>query len=283
MIPRATILYATYPVVALGGATVLVAAQSAGWGYWPIAPIVLVTAALVVTLLERVQPYAPAWNLDDGDARLDLLYLVGNLVVSQISLAIFAAARPIWSGLELWPTAWPLWAQALLALAIVDLGLYAIHRTSHGLGWLWRLHAIHHASRRIYWINGQRRHLLHEIIEGAPGVVALLILGAPVGVYATAIAIVTLHLMLQHANIDYRLGPARLIFSVAELHRWHHQRRWQDVQGNYGAVFSTWDQIFGTALTWRGGAPADVGMDDVPDLPSAYVGQLTWPFRRPVT
>lgn len=280
MIPRATILYATYPIVVLGGATILVTAQSAGWGYWPLAPIVLVAAAVTVALLERVQPYTPTWNLDDGDARLDILHLLGNVAISQISIALFAAARPLWPGFGLWPDAWPFWMQGLLALVVVDLGLYAIHRASHGLGWLWRLHAIHHSSRRIYWVNGQRRHLLHELVEGAPGLLVLFLAGAPPAAFATAIAIVTLHLLLQHANIDYRLGPFRRLFSVAELHRWHHQRRWHDVQGNYAAVFSVWDLLFGTALRWRGDAPPDVGMDDEPDLPTTYTGQLMWPLGR---
>ena len=180
----------------------------------------------------------------------------------------------------MWPWPLPFWAQALLGLALVDLGLYVVHRASHGLGWLWRLHAIHHSPRRVYWINGQRRHLVHEFLEGAPGLLVLFVAGAPAAVYATAIAIVTLHLFLQHANIDYKLGSLRRVLAGAEIHRWHHQRRWQDVQGNYAALFAVWDYMFGSSLGDRGPAPPDVGMDDEPDLPSDYVGQLAWPFTR---
>ncbi|MBP6627823.1 MAG: sterol desaturase family protein [Kofleriaceae bacterium] len=280
VIQRAVVRYSTYPLVVMGGTATIVASQATGSGYWPLVPLTLVLAAVVVAILERVQPYAPAWNVDHGDGRVDVLHLIGNVALSQISLLIFAAARPLWSGIGIWPNTWPFWAQALLALAVVDLGLYTVHRASHGLGWLWRLHAIHHSSRRIYWVNGQRRHLLHELVEGAPGLLVLFVAGAPAAAFATAIAIVTLHLLLQHANIDYRLGPFRRILSVAELHRWHHQRRWQDVQGNYAAVFSLWDQLFGTALRWRGDAPAEVGMDDEPDLPTNYLGQMGWPFAR---
>ncbi|MBZ0233080.1 MAG: sterol desaturase family protein [Deltaproteobacteria bacterium] len=272
--------YAAYPAIVVGGAAVLTVAPSAGASYWPLTPIVLLLAAVIVAMLERVQPYAPTWNVDAGDLRVDILHLVGNVAVSQLSLVVFASLRPAWAGIGIWPTAWPFWAEALLALAIVDLGLYAVHRASHGLGWLWRLHAIHHSSRRVYWVNGHRRHLVHELVEGTPGLLVLFVAGAPSAAYGAAIAIVTLHLLLQHANIDYRLGPLRRVFSVAELHRWHHQRRWQDVQGNYAAVFAIWDQLFGTALRWRGDAPPDVGMDDEPDLPTTYVGQAAWPFTR---
>ncbi|WP_422822321.1 sterol desaturase family protein [Vreelandella nanhaiensis] len=33
-----------------------------------------------------------------------------------------------------------------------------MHRASHRIGWLWRLHAPHHSAERLYWLNGKRRH-----------------------------------------------------------------------------------------------------------------------------
>lgn len=272
--------YLTYPVIVIGGGTLLIVALSTGRPPWQVGPPLLVAAALLVALLERALPYVPAWTRDHDDSRTDVAHFLGNLVVSQASLAVFAVARPWSQGVDVWPSHWPFWVQALVGLGIVDLGLYAVHRASHGLGWLWRLHAIHHSSRRVYWVNGQRRHLLHELIEGAPGLTILFAVGAPSAVYAAAITIVTLHLFMQHANIDYRLGPLRFLFAGAELHRWHHQRRWQDVQGNYAAIFAVWDHVFGSSLGDRGDAPPDVGMDDEPDLPADYRGQLVWPFTR---
>lgn len=276
------IRYLSYPLVFGGGVAVLGALTASGVPYWTIGPVVLVIAALIVAGLERVQPYERDWNRDLGDVRVDRLHLIGNLAVSHLSILAFELVRSVVPGADLWPSGLPAWAELALAFAIVDLGLYAVHRASHGVGWLWRLHAIHHSPRRVYWMNGQRRHLVHELLEGAPGLVMLLVLGAPAGTYATAVAIVTLHLLFQHANVAYALGPLRRVFAGAEIHRWHHQRRWRDVQGNYAAVLAVWDHLFGTALDKRGDAPADVGMDDQPDLPAGYLGQLAWPFRRRV-
>ena len=268
-----------YPLIVGGGAVVLVVAERHGIAPWLAGPCILVCAAVLVAVLEQWLPYVAGWNRDHGDARTDAAHFAGNLIVSHASLALFVAARELWSGAGAWPSAWPFWAQGVAGLAIVDAGLYAVHRASHGHGWLWRLHAIHHSPRRVYWVNGQRRHLVHELIEGTPGLLVLYFLGAPAEVYAAAIVVVTLHLFLQHANIDYRLGPLRFVFAGAELHRWHHQRRWQDVQGNYAAVFAVWDRVFGTSLGDRGAAPPDVGMDDEPELPTDYLGQIAWPFR----
>lgn len=271
--------FVVYPLVVIGGAVAVVVAERHGIAPWFVGLPVLVVAAAVVATLERRMPFVASWNRDHGDTSADVAHFAGNLIVSHMSLAAFLGARALWPGLGVWPSSWPFWCQALAGLAIVDLGLYAIHRASHGLGWLWRLHAIHHSARRVYWVNGQRRHLVHELIEGTPGLVVLFVLGAPAQVYAAAVVVVTLHLFLQHANIDYRLGSLRRVFAGAELHRWHHQRRWQDVQGNYAAVFAVWDHLFGTSLGDRGDATPDVGMDDEPDLPADYFGQLAWPFR----
>jgi sterol desaturase/sphingolipid hydroxylase (fatty acid hydroxylase superfamily) len=253
-----------YPLGFGAPAVLLLALLSSGITYWVAGPLVLGATALLVGLGERVIPHARAWLVDrDGDARLDRLLLFANVLVSHLSIALFWLVSARWRGLDLWPAALPLWTQCLLALVVIDLGLYVVHRASHHVGWLWRLHAVHHSARRMYWVNGQRRHLAHELLEGAPGLLVLSLLGAPPVTYAAALALVTLHLLFQHANIDTRTGALRHVFAVAELHRWHHQRDWHQVQGNYGAVFSLWDRLFGSALNTTGTAPIDVGIDEV--------------------
>ncbi|MFP2903689.1 sterol desaturase family protein [Pyxidicoccus sp. 3LFB2] len=275
------LLYLPYPLVFFGGVAALVAAVGRGTPYWRVGPPVLVAAALIVVMLERWLPHARAWQKDQGDTKTDLLHFAGNVLINQGSVFAYGAVLALAEGSTgLWPHRWPFWLQALLGTTILDLGLYVIHRASHRVGWMWRLHAIHHSPQRVYWLNGQRRHLVHELMEGAPGLLALGLLGAPANVVACAVAAATLHLMFQHGNIAYRAGVLRYLFAVAELHRWHHQRRWADVQGNYGAILSVWDFLFGTALPKQGEAPLDVGMDDEPTLPPDYAGQLAWPFKR---
>ena len=279
--PRALWPYLVYPLLFGGAVTTIVTAVGRGVSYWRVGPPVVAACVVAVALLERVAPYARAWQRDHGDTRTDVLHLVGNLLVSQASVALYGAARAATGAAPgPWPVGWPFALQFLAGVAVFDFGLYAVHRASHSVPWLWRLHAIHHSARRLYWVNGQRRHLAHEALEGAPGLLALGALGAPAAVVACAAAAITVHLLLQHGNVAYRAGWLRYVFAVAELHRWHHQRHYVDVQGNYGALFSVWDYAFGTALPKKGDAPPDVGLDDEPGLPADYAGQLVWPFRR---
>jgi len=278
---RRFITYAGYPLLFGGGTAAVVALVGNGVSYWQVGPPVLLAVGLLVWALERWHPHAHAWQTDQGDTLTDALHFAGNVVANQLSAALYGGIAAVTNGgLRLWPVEAPFALQFLLGAALLDLGLYAVHRASHVVPWLWRLHAIHHSSRRVYWLNGQRRHILHELIEGLPGLVALGLLGAPATVVACFMAAITLHLFFQHGNIEYRLGPFTRVFAVAELHRWHHLRLYADVQGNYGAILSIWDFALGTDLPKKGDAPLDVGMDDEPDLPPDYLGQLGWPFRR---
>lgn len=271
--------YAVYPVVMAGAAVGIVGPVAAGVPYWRVAPIALLVAAAIVVLLERRIPWSRAWQRDHGDTGTDAAHFVGNLVVSHASLLLYAIVVGD-RGQPWWPGELPFVAQLAITIAIMDLGLYAVHRASHHVRFLWRLHAIHHSAPRLYWLNGQRRHLLHEAIEGAPGFLVLGLLGAPASLVGCYLGLLGVHLMLQHGNVRYRAGALRFVFAVAELHRWHHQRLYAQTQGNYGALLSVWDYLLGTALEHRGDAPVDVGMDDEPDLPRDWAGQLVWPFRR---
>ncbi len=277
ILPRLRALGASllYPSVFFGAFSALGLARGAPG----VIAAVVAGSALLVSVLERLFPVSSKWNEDHGDTRSDRLYLVTNLGVSQTAAYLVGLVSARSDMLAVWPTELPFALQVLLALLVFDLGLYAVHRASHSVGWLWRLHAIHHFPRRIHWVNGQRRHVVHELLEGTPGLVVLLVLGAKGPVIASALAMVTVHLLLQHANIRYRGGALRHVFAVAELHRWHHQRRYAAVQGNYAAVFAFWDRLFGSRLA-DGDAPLEVGIDDEPTLQEGWRRQQLWPFRR---
>ena len=172
-----------------------------------------------------------------------------------------------------------MWLQVLAAGLILDLSMYAMHRYSHVQPFLWRLHAIHHSPERLYWLNGGRRHALSGIVLAGPGVAALLLLGATPIAVAAWFSLMSVHLAFQHANLDYRLGPLRHLLGVAEMHRWHHKREYENAQVNFGEVWLIWDWIFGThhdsAEQPRAG---EIGLGHE-RIPNGYSRQLLWPFR----
>ena len=271
---------ASYPLIAGGAALLLIHLARIGVAYWPLFPLVVAVGITLVALLERLSPYEPDWNRDhDGDTVGDALHLFVSYLLIQSSVAIAFGLRDLlpahW---VLWPQQAPMWAQVLLAGLILDLGLYAMHRASHASGFLWRLHAIHHSPERLYWLNGGRRHPLSALVLAGPGLTMLFLLGAtPIAVGAW-LSFMSVHLAFQHANLDYRLGLLRHVLGVAEMHRFHHKRDFEDAQVNFGEVFLIWDRLFGTFHdATRSPGKGEVGLHG-DNMPSSYLQQLRWPF-----
>ncbi|MDZ4079823.1 sterol desaturase family protein [Hydrocarboniphaga sp.] len=279
---RTAVRYLAYPLILGTLAVLLVVLADRGVAYWPAFPVLVVVGIGAVAVLERLAPYEPAWNRDHGgDTRVDVLHLLVSHALIQGAVASAFGLRALLPDLPtLWPSSAPMWAQILLAGGVMDLGLYAMHRASHISGFLWRLHAIHHMPERLYWLNGGRRHPLSALVLAGPGLIALLVLGATPIALGAWLSIMSIHLAFQHANLDYRLGPFRHVLGVGEMHRWHHEREFEDAQVNFGEVFLIWDLLFGTHHDApRSPARGEVGLKD-DDIPATYLGQILWPMRK---
>ena len=275
-----SIRYGSYPLILAATALVLFGGLAAGWPYFPTVPFTVAAALACVALLERRLPFHAAWGRDHRDSKCDAIHAAVNLLVLLAVHGVVAALAPLWSAGTWWPDQWPLWAQALAVGAVLDLSLYSVHWLSHRVAWLWRFHAIHHSSERLYWLNGERRHPLHAGMMAAPGLLAVVLMGAPALAVGTWLGLLAVHLAFQHSNLDYRVGPLRFLVGAAEVHRWHHKREYEDAQVNYGEFWMLWDHLFGTFRlpTHKLGAN-EVGLREM-DFPMDYGSQLIYPFRR---
>lgn len=270
--------YLAYPGVMGAVAAVLAIVAAGHWQPAWALPLSVLVGIAVVAGLERSFPFEHVWLRDHGDTVADALHALVNLALLA-GAAYGLAALPM-PAIGWWPAAWPLWAQVLLAGVVFDLGLYVMHRVSHRVPWAWRLHAIHHSSERLYWLNGERRHPLSALLMAAPGLLVAVTLGAPALAFSLWFTLLAVHLAFQHSNLDYTLGPLRRWIGTAEVHRWHHKRDYEDAQVNFGEFLMLWDRLFGTYADppERIGA-GDVGLQDR-SFPPGYVAQLRWPFAR---
>ena len=275
---RWAIRWCSYPLVFGGVAASILWTLSQGLPYWPLVPMLALLGIACVAVLERRQPYEPSWLHDHGDMRADMIHFLVNLTVLYTSIEALSWARTWLSPAAIWPAAWPVWAQVAGVIVVMDFGLFFMHWVSHRSRYLWRLHEIHHSSERLYWLNGERRHPLHAMIMAAPGLAALLGAGAPPETIAGGLAILSVHLHFQHANLDYSVGPFRHLLGVAETHRWHHKKAYEDAQVNFGEWLMLWDHLFRTYRRPPGRVgPGDVGVLDA-SAPADYLGQLVRPL-----
>lgn len=275
------IRWLSYPAVLGSAAGGMIWLLYDGAPYWPTTPVIAAIAILAVAILERLKPFRESWLEDHQDTRTDFIHLLVNLSIIQFTATVLARIGDwVPDSARIFPTGLPLWSQLVFAALILDLSLYSMHRLSHRVSWLWRLHAPHHSSERLYWMNGERRHPVHAAIMAGPGLLVLFAAGAPSSVVATWFGILTVHLAFQHANLDYSLGWLRQLIAVAETHRWHHKREFEDAQVNFGEFLLLWDHLFGTFFDGAGRlGNADVGLREQ-DYPKGYWAQLLAPFRR---
>ena len=273
--------YATFPLMLLGFNAALIALIGSGAPLWQ--PFLVLFAAIgFMFAVERIIPFANEWNADHGDRARDLLHFVVNSTFNHLGvlfLPLFAAVAPF---PNLWPSELPFWAQVIMAILVVDVGISAAHHASHHSNFLWRFHAVHHSVKRMYGFNGLMKHPIHQAIEAVSGFAPLLLTGVP-GQVASAVAFcVAIQLLLQHSNADYRTGPLKYFFANAEVHRFHHRIGDADGNVNFGLFTTLWDHFAGTFHFQVGAAPSrseDVGMLGAEQYPKDYLPQLVQPFR----
>lgn len=266
-------------MIALAGTAALLAARGAS----KVLVIGVIVLAIALSFaVERIIPYERGWNRSAGDSSRDVIHAVVNeglLFASLVALPVVVAHLAIEG---VWPSNLPYAAQLLMALLIVDLGLTLAHWASHHVGWLWRLHEVHHSVTRMYGFNGLMKHPLHQTVELTAGVGPLVLLGIPTEVAVGLAACVAIQLLLQHSNADYATGGADRWMAWNRPHRAHHIASKTEGDVNFGLFTTIWDRyLLRTAVdpTTHIGEGA-LGVAGRPDYPMPWHEQMVEPFRR---
>ncbi|WP_439814323.1 sterol desaturase family protein [Zavarzinia sp. CC-PAN008] len=243
--------------------------------------LVYIALALVLLGCERLMPHEPAWQRDDGQIGPDLAHTLLNkgfiAGLLLLTLAIGAGDLLPAEGRGLWPSALPFALQVALGLVIAEAALYTIHRLAHEWPRLWRFHAVHHSSVRLWVVNTGRFHAVDSLAKTIPALALAAAVGAPGDVILWVSAITAFIGLLTHCNVEMRFGALSLVFNTPELHRWHHSKVLDEGNRNYGENLVLFDQLFGTYCRPPRRPPADIGIDAA--MPATFWGQLKAPFQ----
>lgn len=241
----------------------------------------LVLAVVVSFVVERVLPYEQAYNAPQGDGWRDVVHAVVNEASNAVSILLLPAIAAVFPKTGLWPSEWPLPLQLLLAVAVADAGITLAHFASHRSAFLWRFHAVHHSVQRMYGFNGLMKHPLHQSFELTCASLPLLVLGMPVHIAWLLGFAVAVQLLLQHSNVDLRMGPLVHLWAVGPAHRFHHSNRAGEGDVNFGLFSSVWDHLLGTFCFDPAASPGvgELGVAGRPDYPVNYLAQVVEPFR----
>jgi sterol desaturase/sphingolipid hydroxylase (fatty acid hydroxylase superfamily) len=286
---RAIVRYGYAPFMMLGLTGVaywvvsdLVIARSNPWAYLWLAPLLALGYATAFAA-ERVAPFFDEWNDHDahGDNPSNFLHILVYEMQSINGVLLIPLIVWLFPFQGLWPTEWPLWTQLLIAFVIADFAFMMMHYLSHRFAPLWRLHAVHHGVGRLYGMNGVLRHPVHQIIDMVIGTAPLVIMGMPVPVAVLLGFLISMTLIVQHSNVDARLGPLQGHLSIGRIHHLHHVNWGTEGDCNFGLLLTVWDKLMGTYKDKpsRAITAADLGVDEIPNFPKSYVEQFFLPLH----
>ncbi len=197
-----------------------------------------------------------------------------QIVIAVLFLGhkIYPLEQPILSG-------WNLGIMTITYLLIDDLLQYWYHRSAHEYPFLWKLHRPHHQAEEMgFFVSYRNAFLYYIIMPNIWWVGFFTFLG---GAKAVAIGLVLKQLIIvsSHSTVSYDkllykykfLQPFTYIwehiFITPAFHHAHHGKTkrdgMSDPNGNFGNMFSIWDQLFGTAVFTRK-FPADYGLENDP-------------------
>ncbi len=245
-------------------------------------PIVL--GAAVITFFELYTPHLRMWIADRRDVWNDALFMVVvQMILPKVLtfLATLALLKILGSTdlqpKELWPHHWPAGIQALLMILVADFFRYWLHRLCHESGTLWKLHAVHHSPKKLYWVNVSRFHPVEKALQFQVDALPFIAVGVGAEVLALYFVLYAVNGFFQHCNVELRMGVLNYVISGPQLHRWHHSRKAVEANSNYGNNIIIWDLVFGTYFYPRDRLVEELGLLN-DEYPLDFRSQLKTPL-----
>lgn len=250
---------------------------------WFVLNLILYTAVYIP--LERLfakhpdQPtFRKEWHVDLTYFFLNtLLIQITSLLTLQPAIVFFDWARI--SAIEQTLSSLPLVIQVPCCLLVADFAQYWIHRTFHAVPFLWKFHAIHHSAESMDWLAGARLHLVDALVTRSLTYAPLYVLGFSQTTIVIYVIIVAIQATFIHANLRWEFHWCRHLIATPFFHHWHHAAEREAIDKNFSVHATLWDWLFGTYYVperW----PQEYGLCGKRDVPSSWLRQFLYPFRR---
>ncbi len=181
-----------------------------------------------------------------------------NLALGATSLAVVAAvqrplALPLAARVEARQQGLaqqlpgPPWSRDLAAMLLLDWSNYHWHVATHRIGWLWRLHLVHHSDRDMDASTALRFHAIDMGVSVALRLAQVRLLGASPRALTLWEGMFFASVLFHHADLDLPFDAllARLL-TTPGMHDIHHRADAAALDSNFSAGLSLWDHLHGT-------------------------------------
>ena len=153
-------------------------------------------------------------------------------------------------GLLNWIPNLSLFTQIFLGVFLLDLiGAYLPHLIQHKVGFLWKIHLVHHSDHNVDTTTANRHHPFESVIRFIFTLLGVIVLGTSIGVVFLYQSLSLVLSQFNHANIKLPTQLDRLLSYIIvspNMHKVHHHYVMPYTDSNYGNIFSFWDRLFGT-------------------------------------
>ena len=146
--------------------------------------------------------------------------------------------------------AMPFWLYVVLGVLLLDfIGAYLAHWVEHRIKPLWMVHLVHHSDHHVDTTTANRHHPLESLVRFIFTLLAVFLLGTPIGVVMLYQSLSVVLSQFNHANIKL---PNKLdvwlsyVLVTPHMHKVHHHYVLPYTDSNFGNIFAIWDRLLGT-------------------------------------
>ncbi len=135
----------------------------------------------------------------------------------------------------------------LAAMLLLDWSNYHWHVATHRIGWLWRLHLVHHSDRDMDASTALRFHAVDMGVSVAVRLAQVRLLGVSPRALALWEGFFFASVLFHHADLELPFdAPLAWLLTTPGMHDIHHRADAAALDSNFSAGLSLWDRLHGT-------------------------------------
>lgn len=177
-------------------------------------------------------------------------------------------------------------ARFVLALMLLDGGMYVWHRANHTIPLLWRFHRMHHSDQHMDVTTATRFHLGEHVGAAVLRLGLIPLLGFELWNLVAYDMVVIAITQFHHADISLGRGDRwlRLFLVTPDMHKVHHSNWRPETDSNYSTVLSVWDRLAGSFQIRANPKTLVFGLHEFTDPGwQRWWGMMKTPFVDPIT
>lgn len=143
----------------------------------------------------------------------------------------------------------PEWAEAALALLLMDYTLYLWHVLTHRAPFLWRFHVAHHVDLDLDASTALRFHFAELVLSVPWRAAQVLGLGISPLSFSVWQTFLFLSIMFHHSNVRLPVRVERSLnrlIVTPRMHGIHHSMVREETDSNWSSGLTLWDWLHGT-------------------------------------